>query len=128
MIVFTGLTGYAESTVTEKDTAQFLGSGYLPVYGTPAMIAFIENTACISISDHLQEGETTVGISIDAKHLKASKIGAKLVCKTVVTNDDGKIIDFEANVYADDELIGSAKHSRARVKTEKFLARLGLSK
>ncbi|MFB0919041.1 MAG: thioesterase family protein [Clostridiaceae bacterium] len=126
--MLTGLTGYSESTVTEKDTAQFLGSGNLPVYGTPAMIAFIELTACESISGHLNEGETTVGIRIDAQHLKASKVGTKLVCKTVVTNDDGKVVDFEATVYADDELIGSANHKRARVKSEKFLARLGISK
>ena len=42
MAVIPGLFGRAEEIVTEDKTAIAVGSGSLPVYGTPCMIALIE--------------------------------------------------------------------------------------
>ena len=52
----TGIKNEKKITVTEKDTAACHGSGTLPVYATPAMIALMENTAMESVAPYLQEG------------------------------------------------------------------------
>ena len=46
-----GITGKQTITVTEEKTAQAMGSGTLPVFATPAMIALMENTAYKSVAD-----------------------------------------------------------------------------
>ena len=46
-----GITGKQTITVSEDKTAKVMGSGMLPVYATPAMIALMENTAALSVAD-----------------------------------------------------------------------------
>ena len=41
----TGIRGKLERTVTPELTAEALGSGLLPVFATPAVIALAEETA-----------------------------------------------------------------------------------
>ncbi|MEG0755295.1 MAG: dihydrolipoamide acyltransferase, partial [Oscillospiraceae bacterium] len=42
MSITVGLTGSAETVVTDQNTAAALGSGSLPVFATPAMVALME--------------------------------------------------------------------------------------
>lgn len=56
-----GLQGQAVQQVTEQLTAQQMGSGDVPVYATPAMVALMEAAAVNCVSKYLQEGETSVG-------------------------------------------------------------------
>ena len=51
-----GITGKQTITVTEEKTAQAMGSGTLPVFATPAMIALMENTASKSVEDKAGRG------------------------------------------------------------------------
>lgn len=67
-------------TVGEADLACVHGSGSLPVYATPAMVAFMEKTACALLAPYMEEGETTVGIGMEVKHLKATVKGRRVVC------------------------------------------------
>ena len=46
-----GITGKQTITVTEEKTAQAMGSGTLPVFATPAMLALMEKTAFMSVAD-----------------------------------------------------------------------------
>jgi predicted thioesterase len=48
-----GIKGIGEVVVTEELTAMRIGSGLLPVYATPMMIALMENTAANSVQPYL---------------------------------------------------------------------------
>jgi predicted thioesterase len=78
----TGIKGHTEQIVDESITADTVGSGLLPVFATPAMIALIEKTAWESIADELEPGQGTVGIKVDVAHISATPIGMKVWCDT----------------------------------------------
>ena len=46
--------------VTEENTAAAVGSGLLPVFATPQMIALMENAAVNAVQAGLNEGERCV--------------------------------------------------------------------
>lgn len=50
-----------------------MGSGDIPVFATPAMIALMENAAMLAARNIAADGETTVGGFISATHLRPSK-------------------------------------------------------
>ena len=51
--------------VTEQNTAAAVGSGLVPVFATPYMIALMENAAVNAVQAHLEEGQGTVGTKLD---------------------------------------------------------------
>lgn len=112
-------------TVREQDSAIAMGSGTLMVFATPAMIAYMENTAFKMVESDLPAGSETVGIEMNAKHTKASAIGAKITISAKITEIDGRRIVYA--IEAKDEkgdLIGSADHQRFIVDAERFMSKL----
>ena len=123
------MKSYTQSILVDKNhTASSLGSGSLEVQGTPAMVAFMENTA-VNVIDDLGEGMTTVGTSINVKHLKASKIGEKMTCTAMLIHQEGRRYEFEITVTdSSGELTAIATHERAAVDVERFLRKLNAGK
>jgi predicted thioesterase len=119
-----GLVFTQEIEVTEKDTAKSHGSGKLDVFATPAMIALMENTAVKCIDADLKEGFDTVGIEINAKHIKATKVGGKVSCTAKLVTVDGKKLAFEIEAKDQDGPIGTASHKRYIIEPEKFMSRI----
>lgn len=112
-------------SVSEQDTAVALGSGGLPVFGTPAMIAYMENTALKMVADALPEGSQTVGTEINAKHTKAALVGARITFTATITEIDGRRIAYSIEAKNEQgELIGSADHQRFVVDAERFMSKL----
>lgn len=111
--------------VQEKDSARSLGSGGLDVFGTPAMIALMENTALLMVRADLSAGSDTVGIEINVKHLKASPIRAEITCTATITAIDGRKISYAIEAKdASGDLIGTANHERFVVDIEKFMSKI----
>ena len=115
-----GITGKQTITVTEEKTAQAMGSGTLPVFATPAMIALIEETAWKSVADELEEGCVTVGTSLNVKHLAASPVGMKVTCNTTLVEVDKRRLVFSVEVEDETGKIGEGTHERFIVQAEKF--------
>ena len=123
------MKSYTQSILVDKNhTASSLGSGSLEVLGTPAMVAFMENTAVKALDD-LGEGMTTVGTVINVRHLKASKIGEKMTCTATLIHQEGRRYEFEITVTdSSGELTAIATHERAAVDVERFLRKLNAGK
>ena len=119
----TGLIGTATVRVVESNTAMAVGSGLLPVYSTPSMIALLEMAACNAISDQLEEGSTSVGTLLNIKHLAATPVGMNVTATATLTEVDGRRLVFDIKVHDEVTLIGEGTHERFIVFSEKFLAK-----
>lgn len=118
-----GITGKQAITVTEEKTAQAMGSGTLPVFATPAMIALMENTASKSVEAKLDEGAGTVGTLINVKHVAATPVGMDVTCETKLVEVDRKRLVFEVKAYDAAGVIGEGTHERFIIDNERFLAK-----
>lgn len=119
-----GLSAQSRTTVSETDTALAAGSGDLPVFATPAMIALMENAAMRAVAPALPEGSTTVGTEMSVSHIKASGLGAEITASAVVTAVEGRRITFTVGARDAEGLIGEGTHVRVVVERERFLAKL----
>ncbi|MDD5506775.1 MAG: thioesterase family protein [Bacteroidales bacterium] len=121
-----GVTGRKEMTVAESDTASAYGSGLVPVFATPAMIALMENTAQESVWSYLPEGYTTVGSKVDVRHFRPTPIGQKVSCDTVLVEINQTKLTFTVSASDEKGLIGKGVHVRYIVNQESFLKQMGL--
>lgn len=109
--------------VQANQTAAQYGSGLLDVFATPALIGLMENTAMKLIE--LPEGSSSVGTSINMKHLKASPIGEEIKCTATIVAIEGRKYSFEITATdSKGDLIGEATHERFLVNIEKFMSKL----
>lgn len=106
--------------VTDANTAVKMGSGNLRVFATPAMIALIEETAWKSVTPFLEEGQSTVGVSLNINHTAPTPVGMRIKCETILMDVDGRKLTFEANVYDEKGQIGNGTHERFIINSEKF--------
>ena len=118
-----GLCHSETLVVKHKDTAAVYGSGSLEVFATPAMIALMEKTCLESVSDKIGEGNTTVGIAVNIKHLKASPVGSTIRCEAELVEVDRRRLVFEVKCSEGDTLVGEGIHERFVVDSEKFMSK-----
>ena len=123
MSIELGSKGRAETVVTEANTAMALGSGLVPVFATPAMVALMEGAAASSLLPYLDEGQGTVGVHLNISHESATPIGMKVWAESEVTAVDGKQITFMVSAYDEAGLIGQGTHKRAVITVDRFLQR-----
>ena len=115
---------HSETLVVEhKDTAAVYGSGAVEVFATPAMIALMEKTCLESVADKIGEGNTTVGIAVNIKHLKASPVGVTIRCEAHLTEVDRRRLVFEVKCYEGETLVGEGIHERFVVDSQKFMSK-----
>lgn len=117
----TGITGKQTITVTEDKTAQVMGSGTLPVYATPCMIALMENTASMSVEPELEAGQGTVGTLVQVKHTAATPVGMEVTCETKLIEVDRKRLVFEVRAYDAAGVIGEGTHERFIIDNDRFM-------
>ena len=90
----TDLSATLTFTVTDDDTAAAVGSGSLPVLGTPRLLAWCEAATCAALEPTLAEGATSVGTRITLEHLAASPVGQEVEVTASTTYVDGRLHRF----------------------------------
>jgi fluoroacetyl-CoA thioesterase len=112
-------------TVTDTDTAAYVGSGDLEVLGTPRLLAWAEAATCAAVDEELSEEQTSVGTRVSLEHLAASGIGEEVRVTATVTHRDGRLLRFEVvAVDSREQVVGHGEVTRVVVDRARFLARL----
>ena len=99
-----GDTFTVKKVVTEDMTAAALGSGGLPVFGTPYLVAM-------------------VGTKVEVSHVSPSPVGMEITVTVEVTDisANGKMVDFKATATDTAGLIGEGTHQRAVITVDRFM-------
>jgi predicted thioesterase len=116
-----GLRGTATMRVTPENTAQAWGSGEVPVFGTPSLVALLETAAVNAVAGRLEPGETTVGTWIEVSHLAASPVGVVVSAEAELTAVDDRKLTFSVVAHDHRQKIGEGQHHRVIVTRQRFL-------
>ena len=124
-MILIGTKCQLEQTVTEELTAAAVGSGALPVFGTPFMAAMMENAAMTCLQNFLEEGQGSVGTHLEISHDAPTPIGMNVWAEAEITavSENGKLVDFTVKAWDEKRPIGSGTHTRAIITNDKFLAK-----
>ncbi len=124
MTITLGLVGEQTTTVTESLIATTFGSGSLPVYATPALIALMEAASVAAINHLLSPEQTSVGTFISVKHLAASALGQTIHARAEVTAVSDRQVSFTVQAWDSKQFVGEGTHTRFIVDIERFMKRL----
>jgi predicted thioesterase len=119
-----GLAREETFTVEEEHTALHVGSGGSRVLATPWMIAFIERVAYRLLVEHLAEGESSVGVQVDVRHLAPTPIGSTVRVKVEVDQIENTQVTFNVAVWDQAEKVSEGSHRRVVIDEERFLRRV----
>ena len=123
MSIEVGIKGRAETVVVQENTAAAVGSGLVPVFATPYMIALMENAAVNALTPYMEENQGSVGTHLDVSHDAATPIGMKVWAEAEVTAVDGKALTFSVTAYDEAGIIGKGTHNRFIITVDRFLAK-----
>ena len=110
--------------VTEADTAAALGSGDVPVLGTPRLIAWLEAATVRSAASFLGAGQTTVGTAVRVEHRRATPVGGSVEVTATPSRDAaGRRLTFAVQAADGTGLVVAAGEiDRVIVDRDRFLA------
>lgn len=122
-----GTTAAAQMHVEERDLASALSSAFdgrdeFPgVFATSRMVALMEVAAARILVPFLEEGELSVGVTVDITHSAATPPGATVTATAALTRVEGKLFVFEVSAADDAGEIGRGTHKRAVVVTSRLV-------
>ena len=119
-----GIKEKQEKTVTMNDTAKVFGSGAAEVFATPMMIGLMEAASMNAVKRYLPEGFSTVGISVNIKHISATAVGKRVWAEAELVEVDRKRLVFKVDAYDEDKKIGEGTHERFIIDESKFMGNL----
>ncbi len=119
-----GLSASGTTIVKAENTAASMGSGDLPVFATPAMVALMEHAAMQAVSKALPDEATTVGAEMNVSHIKPSGIGARITAMAVLTRIEGRKLTFQVGARDEAGMIGEGTHVRYVVDRVRFLSKI----
>lgn len=91
------------------------------VFSTPAMIGLMEFTCVRLVAPYLDDGEQTVGIHVDVRHMAPTKIGQSVTVTAELLEIKDNKLRFNVSAANDQGVkIGEGRHRRALIDTAKF--------
>lgn len=118
-----GLLARVELTVTDADTAQALGSGDVPVLGTPRVLALVEAATVAATATRLDAGLVTVGTRVELDHRAATPVGRTVVAEATLAKVDGRRLLFEVVLTDGGKVAAEGRVERVLVDRHRFMAK-----
>jgi predicted thioesterase len=115
-----GLKGEIKLKVEQAHTAKHLGSGSVLVLATPQMILLMEMASVHAVDHLLPEGQRTVGVALDVRHLAATPMGMTVTVKSELLEVDGRKLRFRVEAWDEQEKVGEGFHNRAIIDVQRF--------
>lgn len=121
-----GATSEVTLVVRPEDSAKALSlepqDDFPEVFATSRMIALMELAAARLMRPLLQDGELSVGVGVDIRHVAPTPVGATARAVATFLGRSEKLFRFKVEAFDDGGSIGEGEHTRAIVKTERLLA------
>ncbi len=121
MAIEVGLRGEVHLIVGEADTALALGSGSVPVLGTPRVVALCEQAAVAAITGKLDDGTTTVGMRVQIDHLQPTAVGKAVSAEAILERVEGRRLTFMVSVHDPRGLVAAGKVTRVVIDVQRFM-------
>lgn len=118
-----GMSARVELTVTDADTAQALGSGDVPVLGTPRLLALAEAATVAATARQIPGGVTTVGSRVEITHLVPTPVGRRVAALATLTKVDGRKLFFDVSIQDRDVVVAEVRVERVLLDRQRFIAR-----
>lgn len=126
MTIEEGATATATLTVAPHDLASVLnfepGDEFPAVFATSRMIALMEVAAARALRPILQDGQLSVGVTVDVMHTAATPLGGRVTATAKLIAREGKLFVFEVSAADDAGEVGRGTHKRAIISGERLLA------
>ena len=119
-----GLVGQAQMVVREENTARHLGSGDVAVLATPEMIRLMERASVAAVDHLLPEGQRTVGVHVDVRHLAATPLGMRVNARAELVAVEGRRLTFRVEAFDEVEKVGEGQHQRVIIELGRFRERV----
>jgi fluoroacetyl-CoA thioesterase len=120
-----GLKQTRSLTVSTHETAAELGSGDVPVLGTPALLALAEGACVAAIRDDMEPGLTSVGAWAEIEHEKPTPVGRAIEAEATLIGHHGRRLEFNVIVRQGGEIVARVRHRRVLVDRDRFLQKVG---
>lgn len=110
-------------SVDRDRTIGFLGEG-MRVYSTPSMVDDMEYACFRLLEEHLDEGESSVGIQVSMDHVSATPMGEDVRVFVEIEQVDGLKVSFRSEIRDAIETVGRGIHTRFVIDTARHAERL----
>jgi fluoroacetyl-CoA thioesterase len=104
-------------------TIGFLGEE-MRIYSTPSMVKDVEYASLRFIQDHLDDGESSVGIHVGIDHLGPTPLGQWVEIHLEIKSVDGRKTTVAAEIRDAIEIVGKAEHVRFVIDVKRHAERL----
>lgn len=118
-----GLSAAIEMVVCDSDTAIALGSGAVPVLGTPRLLALFEEASIRALDGRLDDGTSTVGVRAQIEHIAPTGVDGVVTAEACLEKIEGRRLTFTTKARDAHGLVAAGKITRVVIDVERFMSK-----
>ena len=117
-----GVESQTEIKIDAPRTIDFMGDDL------PQIVHDLEYACRDLILQHLDDGEDTVGASVEIQHAKPTPLGFTVTHKVTIDNVDGRRVTCKVEVHDEIEKVATATHTRFVVEIDRLKSAIAAKK